>query len=85
MSYSSKAYKMSKTILNNFDIEAIANACSSANRNSLNYLPILGEGEALLTGVDFPMPLLVKVDKPVVQPESDTPKFKSNLCHSPST
>lgn len=67
---------ISHRLINHFDKEAIANACSSANRNSLNYLPILGEGEALLTGVDFPMPLLVKVDEPAIKPESDTPKFK---------
>jgi energy-coupling factor transporter ATP-binding protein EcfA2 len=63
-------------LINHFDKEAIANACSSANRNSLNFLPILGEGEALMMGVDFPMPLLIKVDKPEIKPESDTPKFK---------
>jgi DNA helicase HerA-like ATPase len=68
---------ISYRLINHFDKEAIANAGSSANRNSLNYLPILGEGESLLTGIDFPMPLLVKVDPPAVPPVSYTPKFKS--------
>lgn len=63
-------------LINYLDKEAIANACSSANKNSLNYLPVLGEGEALLTGVDFPMPLLIKVSEPEVKPLSNTPKFK---------
>jgi DNA helicase HerA-like ATPase len=43
-------------LINHFDKEAVSNACSSANKNTLDFLPVLGEGEAILTGVDFPMP-----------------------------
>lgn len=28
--------------------------------STLAYLPVLGEDEAILTGVDFPMPLIIK-------------------------
>ena len=52
------------------------NACSAANKNALSYLPILGEGEALLIGVDFSMPLLLKIEKPDVPPQSNPPKLK---------
>lgn len=62
-------------LINHFDKEAIANACSSANRNTLDFLPILGEGEAILTGVDFPMPILLKIDEPGIKPDSGTPRF----------
>lgn len=62
-------------LINHFDKEAISNACSSANRSTLDFLPILGEGEAILTGVDFPMPIMIKVDMPNVKPESGTPKL----------
>ena len=62
-------------LINHFDKEAIANACSSANRNILSFLPILGEGEAILTGVDFPMPLSIKVNCPEQTPDSKTPVF----------
>lgn len=62
-------------LINEKDKQSIENAASSANRNSLSFLPILGEGEALLVGVDFPMPLLIKIDAPINKPESNTPKL----------
>lgn len=63
-------------LINHSDKEAVANSCSSANRNTLDFLPILGEGEAILTGVDFPMPIIMKFDKPIIEPNSGTPKLK---------
>lgn len=62
-------------LINNNDKEAISNACSSANRNTLEFLPILGEGEAILTGVDFPMPIIMKFDMPLNEPNSKTPSL----------
>lgn len=62
-------------LINHNDKEAVANSCSSANRNTLDFLPILGEGEAILTGVDFPMPIIMKFDKPEIEPNSSTPKL----------
>lgn len=63
-------------LINYNDKEAIANACSSANRNALAFLPVLGEGEAILTGVDFPMPVTIKINRPIIPPDSETPLFK---------
>jgi DNA helicase HerA-like ATPase len=63
-------------LINEKDKQSIENAASSANKNLLSFLPILGEGEALLIGVDFPMPLLIKIDKPKNPPQSDTPRLK---------
>ena len=62
-------------LINYYDKEAIANACSSASKNILTFLPVLGEGEAVLTGVDFPMPLSIKVIPPENEPDSGTPRF----------
>ncbi len=62
-------------LINHFDKEAVSNACSSANKNTLDFLPILGEGEAILTGVDFPMPIIMKFDEPNIKPDSGTPKL----------
>ncbi|TDE30440.1 ATP-binding protein [Flavobacterium ranwuense] len=62
-------------LINHQDKEAIANACSSANRDTLAFLPVLGSGEAILMGVDFPMPVMLKVDLPEIRPNSDTPLF----------
>lgn len=62
-------------LINHNDKEAIGNACSSANKNTLEFLPILGEGEAILTGVDFPMPIIMKFDLPKNEPNSKTPSL----------
>jgi Predicted ATPase len=64
-------------LINEKDKQSIENAASSANKNALSFLPILGEGEALLVGVDFPMPLLIKIDKPITPPKSETPRLKA--------
>lgn len=65
-------------LINFNDKEAISSACSTANKNTLDFLPILGEGEAVVTGVDFPMPIIMKFDKPVEEPNSGTPKLNVN-------
>lgn len=67
-------------LINEQDKKAVESAASAANRNSLSFLPILGEGEALLVGVDFPMPLTVKITEPQHKPDSNTPRLS---CLSP--
>lgn len=64
-------------LINEQDKKAVEAAASAANRNCLSYLPVLGEGEALIVGVDFPMPLTVKINQPKFKPNSMTPKIKS--------
>ena len=63
-------------LINEQDKKAVESAASAANKNSLAYLPILGEGEALMVGVDFPIPLTLKINEPEHKPNSNTPKFK---------
>ena len=62
-------------LINDLDKKAVESAASSANRGVLSFLPVLGEGEALLTGVDFPMPLMLKIDEPQRKPNSNTPRL----------
>ncbi|MDH7459841.1 ATP-binding protein [Chitinophagaceae bacterium 26-R-25] len=63
-------------LINHFDKESISSASSSAGKNSLDFLPALGAGEAILMGVDFPMPVMLKIDMPNIIPDSGTPLFK---------
>jgi hypothetical protein len=68
-------------LINEQDKKAIESAASSLNRSMLSFLPTMGAGEALLMGVDFPMPLLLRVTPPVQTPQSGTPKLsKKQTC-----
>ncbi|WP_166961932.1 ATP-binding protein [Yeosuana marina] len=67
---------ISHRLINYQDKEAIANACSTASRETLAFLPVLGAGEAILMGIDFPMPVILKVQMPIIKPNSETPLFK---------
>lgn len=65
-------------LINQRDREVIEYACSEATKSALSFLPILAPGEAVLAGVDFPMPIILKIKKPAITPNSDTPTiFKS--------
>jgi len=71
-------------LINTYDREVIESACSSANKNTLSFLPVLGEGEGILMGVDFPMPVVLKINKPTFEPNSKTPLF-TNIQPEPPT
>ena len=62
-------------LINQKDREAIEYACSDANANALAFLPALSAGEALITGVEFPMPIILKIKKPDCRPDSHTPSL----------
>ena len=68
-------------LINYNDKEAIKQACSSADADTLSFLPVLGAGEAIISGVDFPMPLSIKVDPPHIPPDSKTPAFVDVTLH----
>lgn len=65
-------------LINKYDKEAVENACSVTNRAVMSFLPVLGKGEAILLGVDFPMPISVKIKPPIKKPNSSTPPVISN-------
>jgi len=71
-------------LINHLDKEAIENACSASNQYSLSFLPSLGEGEALLMGVDFPMPVILKMDMPRIEPKYNTPTIFKIKSPSPT-
>lgn len=60
-------------LINEQDKKAVESAASSLNKSMLSFLPTMGAGEALLMGVDFSMPLLLKITRPVKTPRSETP------------
>jgi len=64
-------------LINTNDREAIENASPEGSKYLLSFLPSLGQGEALLIGVDFPMPVNLKIKRvsDKNKPKSDTPKL----------
>ena len=64
-------------LINPLDREAIMSASPEGSKYLLSFLPSLGQGEALLLGVDFPMPvnLRIKQVSEDFRPNSDTPKL----------
>ena len=63
-------------LINEQDKKIVESAASEANRNILSFLPtILGEGETLIVGVDFPMPHIVKINAQTKKQDSRIPKL----------
>ena len=71
----SDGYFLVHRLINYNDKEAIRQSCSSANSDILAYLPVLGEGEAILTGADF-YAIKYKSYTTHTTPDSSTPLFK---------
>lgn len=60
-------------IINEHDRGIVEKATANINKEALSYLPILSAGEVLVISVDLPMPIVMKINKPNVEPDSDTP------------
>lgn len=62
-------------LINQRDREVVEKACGSLDASAAAFLPTLGQGEAILVGVDFPMPTPVKVTEPLHPPKSEGPSY----------
>ena len=63
-------------LINDKDRGIIERSSGEANASALNALPILTQGQAVLLGADFPVPLLVKVQMPVKKPNARSADFQ---------
>ncbi|XWY20741.1 ATP-binding protein [Bisgaard Taxon 45] len=68
-------------LTNEKDQEIVKKAVGSIDNRSAAFLPVLGQGEALLLGVDFPFPMKVKIKMPQFAPLSRSASF-SKVWHS---
>ena len=57
------------------DRKYVEEASSELDRAATRLLPGLTPGEAILVGVDFPVPVSVQFDPPVHKPESEGPNY----------
>ena len=62
-------------LINQYDREAIENASPEGSKYVLSFLPSLGEGEAVLMGVDFLTPINLKISNVINKPNSHTPEL----------
>ena len=62
-------------LINERDRLIVEKACGSLDKSAAAFLPTLGQGEAILVGVDFPMPTPVKIIKPRYPPKSEGPDY----------
>ncbi|KGQ62301.1 ATP-binding protein [Gallibacterium anatis] len=62
-------------LTNDKDQEIVKKAVGSIDYRSASFLPVLGQGEGLLLGVDFPFPMKVKIKIPSFKPESRSASF----------
>lgn len=62
-------------LINERDRVVVEKACGHLDGSAAAFLPTLGQGEAILVGVDFPMPTPVKIIKPLNPPKSEGPNY----------
>lgn len=63
-------------LTNDRDRELVERACGEIDRSASAFLPTLQPGEAAIIGVDFPIPMTVRVAPPDQRPASEGPKFQ---------
>lgn len=64
------------------DREVVERASGDIDRSAAAFLPTLGPGEAVVIGVDFPIPLSLKIEPPAFEPDSQGPDYQK--CWKPS-
>lgn len=65
-------------LTNDADRHVVERAAGDLDRSAAAFLPTLAPGEALLLGVDYPIPLIIAVTPPAAQPDSRGPDFQAH-------
>lgn len=63
-------------LTNDHDREVVERACGEVDRSATAFLANLRQGEAVVLGVDFPIPLTILVARPDVTPASEGPNYQ---------
>lgn len=63
-------------LTNDRDRAVVEAACGEIDRSASAFLPNLRPGEAVMIGIDSPIPLTMQIDRPVDKPESMGPSFQ---------
>lgn len=65
-------------LTNDRDRDIVERACGEIDRSASSFLPNLKQGEAVIIGADFPIPLTIQVFPPDAKPKSDGPNYQSH-------
>lgn len=65
-------------LTNDRDREVVERASGEIDRSAAAFLPTLAPGQAILVGVDFPIPLIVRVSEPASKPDSKGPDYQTH-------
>ena len=63
-------------LINDQDLSVVERASGEVDRSSLMQLPSFAPGEAVILGVDFPIPVAVKIEAPLARPISEGPNYQ---------
>ncbi|MCC6151776.1 MAG: ATP-binding protein [Planctomycetes bacterium] len=69
-------------LTNDKDREVVERACGEIDGSAAAFLPTLEPGEAAVVGVDFPIPLTVKINEPSTRPASQGAQFQAYWTNS---
>jgi uncharacterized protein len=65
-------------LTNDQDRRIVERAAGDIDQSAAAFLPSLGPGQALLVGVDYPIPLIIQVSAPTARPDSRGPDFQQH-------
>ena len=63
-------------LINDRDREVVERAAGDIDRSAADFLPTLGPGEAIIIGVDIPVPMAIQVQAPIAKPDSQGPNYQ---------
>jgi DNA helicase HerA-like ATPase len=63
-------------LINDRDREVVERAAGEIDRSAAEFLPTLGPGEAIIIGVDIPVPMAIQVQAPTAKPDSQGPNYQ---------
>jgi hypothetical protein len=64
-------------LINDKDREVVERASGEIDRSAAAFLPTLAPGQAVIIGVDFPIPLTIQISPPSQQPDSRGPDYQA--------
>jgi DNA helicase HerA-like ATPase len=69
-------------LTNDKDREIVERASGEIDRSAAAFLPTLSPGQAIIIGVDFPMPLTIQIEKPTQRPDSRGPDYQKHWANA---